>query len=67
MAGLRQWAAAMVTYHEVEKDVKPKIAKLHAAEGELKLAEKEKKVALEQLAEVQASLDNMQVRINWWF
>lgn len=40
----------------------PKIAKLRAAEAELRVAEKEKGSALEQLASVQASLDEMQVQ-----
>lgn len=51
----------MCTYHAVEKDVEPKIKALRAAEGELRVAEKEKNAALAQLATVQASLDDMQV------
>lgn len=62
MAGLCNWAAAMCTYHAVEKDVAPKTAKLREAEAELKVAEKEKNAALLQLETVQASLDDMQVR-----
>lgn len=62
MAGLCNWAAAMCTYHNVEKDVEPKIKALRAAEGELRVAEKEKNAALAQLATVQASLDDMQAR-----
>ena len=61
MAGLCNWAAAMCTYHTVEKDVAPKIVKLRAAEAELRIAEREKNAALSELATVQASLDNMQV------
>ena len=61
MAGLCNWAAAMCTYHAVEKDVAPKIVNLRAAEAELKVAEKEKNTALAELATVQASLDDMQV------
>lgn len=52
----------MCTYHAVEKDVAPKIIKLRAAEAELKVAEKEKNAALADLATVQGSLDDMQVR-----
>lgn len=62
VAGLCNWAAAMCTYHAVEKDVEPKIKALRAAEAELRVAEKEKNAALAQLATVQASLDDMQVR-----
>ena len=61
VAGLCNWAAAMCTYHAVEKDVEPKIKALRAAEAELRVAEKEKNAALAQLATVQASLDDMQV------
>lgn len=52
----------MCTYHAVEKEVAPKIAKLRAAEAELRVAEREKAAALEQLATVQASLDEMQAQ-----
>lgn len=61
VAGLCNWAAAMCTYHAVEKDVTPKMSKLRDAEAELKVAEKEKNSALAELAVVQASLDDMQV------
>lgn len=64
VAGLCNWAAAMCTYHAVEKDVEPKLKALRAAEAELRVAEKEKNAALAQLATVQASLDDMQVRIS---
>ena len=65
MAGLCNWAAAMCTYHNVEKDVEPKIKALRAAEAELRVAEKEKNAALAQLATVQASLDDMQVTLQF--
>ena len=61
VAGLCSWAEAMCTYHEVAKEVEPKIAALNLAEGELRAASRERDAALEQLAIVQASLDAMQV------
>ena len=62
MAGLCNWAEAMCTYHEVAKEVDPKITALRAAEGELRVASKQRDAALEQLALVQGRLDAMQVR-----
>lgn len=62
VAGLCNWAEAMCTYHAVEKDVAPKIARLREAEAELRVAEREKGAAVQQLATVQASLDDMQAR-----
>ena len=52
----------MCTYHEVAKEVDPKITALRAAEGELRVASKQRDAALEQLALVQGRLDAMQVR-----
>lgn len=63
MAGLCNWAAAMVTYHEVATVVEPKIVALHGAEAELKVATREKDTALALLAVVQAKLDEMQANI----
>ena len=63
VAGLCNWANAMVTYHKVAKEVEPKINALHGAEAELKVATREKDTALELLAVVQAKLDEMQVRV----
>ena len=61
MAGLCNWAEAMCTYHNVAKEVDPKIEALRAAESQLKIAIKEKDAALDQLLVVQTRLDVMQV------
>ena len=61
VAGVCNWAEAMCTYHNVAKEVEPKIETLHAAEMKLKIATKEKDAALEQLLVVQIRLDAMQV------
>lgn len=61
VAGLCNWAEAMCTYHNVAKEVDPKIEALHAAESQLRTATKEKDAALEQLLVVQTRLDVMQV------
>ncbi len=62
VAGLCSWAEAMCTYHEVAKEVEPKIQALSLAEGELRAASRERDAALEQLSIVQGSLDAMQAR-----
>ena len=62
VAGLCNWAAAMVKYHEVAVMVEPKIVTLRGAEGELRAATKEQHAALALLAVVQGNLDAMQVR-----
>ena len=62
VAGLCNWAEAMCTYHEVAKEVDPKITALRAAEEELRVATKQRDAALDQLALVQGRLDAMQVR-----
>ena len=63
VAGVCNWAEAMCTYHNVAKEVEPKIEALHAAELKLKIASKEKDAALEQLLVVQTRLDAMQVHL----
>jgi hypothetical protein len=60
VAGLCNWTKAMCTYHVIAKVVEPKIASLREAEGELKIAMKERKVADDKMAEVQGGLDKMQ-------
>jgi len=60
VAGLCNWTKAMCTYHQIAVVVEPKIVSLRAAEGELKIAMKEKGQAEEKMAEVQANLDKMQ-------
>ncbi len=62
VAGLCNWAAAMVKYHEVAVMVEPKIVTLRGAEAELRAATKEQDAALALLAVVQGNLDAMQVR-----
>ena len=61
MAGLCNWAAAMVKYHDVAVMVEPKIVTLRGAEAELRIATKEQDAALAMLAVVQGELDAMQV------
>ena len=60
VAGLCNWAKAMVTYHTVAKVVEPKIVALRESETELKIANKEKQRAEDNMAEVQSKLDSMQ-------
>ena len=60
VAGLCNWAKAMVTYHTVAKVVEPKIVALRESETELKIANKEKHRAEDNMAEVQSKLDSMQ-------
>ena len=64
VAGLCNWANAMETYHFVAKEVEPKIIALRGAEAELKTAEKEKKAAEDNMAQVQEKLDVMQAQFD---
>ena len=64
VAGLCNWAMSMVTYHEVAKVVDPKILMLRAAEADMKMAMKEKNAAVDELAKVQAALDEMQAKFD---
>jgi hypothetical protein len=64
VAGLCNWSESMCRYHEIAKVVEPKIAALHAAEAELKVATKEKNAAEERMAKVQAKLDEMQAQFD---
>ena len=64
VAGLCNWAMSMVTYHEVAKVVDPKILMLRAAEADMKMAMKEKNAADDELAKVQAALDEMQAKFD---
>lgn len=52
VAGLCNWAAAMCTYHDVAKEVEPKIKTLRAAEEELAVAQREQAKAQDNLAQV---------------
>ena len=64
VAGLCNWCEAMKTYHFVAKVVDPKIIMLRAAEAELKVAMKAKQAAEDELAKVQANLDEMQAKFD---
>lgn len=64
VAGLCNWAEAMCQYHNVAKVVEPKIVKLRESEEELRVANKERQAAEEELAVVQAKLDEMQQRFD---
>ena len=64
VAGLCNWSQAMATYHDVAKVVEPKINTLRDAEGQLKIATKQKDAAEKDLATVQASLDKMQAEFD---
>lgn len=64
VAGLCNWAESMCKYHEVAKVVEPKIAKLHEAEAELRVATKERTAVEEELAVVQGRLDEMQAKFD---
>ena len=64
VAGLCNWCEAMKTYHFVAKVVDPKIIMLSAAEAELKVAMKAKQAAEDELAKVQANLDEMQAKFD---
>jgi dynein heavy chain len=60
VAGLCNWAEAMCQFHVTAKVVEPKIVKLRESEDELRVATKERQVAEDELATVQARLDEMQ-------
>ncbi|KAI3432720.1 hypothetical protein D9Q98_004263 [Chlorella vulgaris] len=64
VAGLCNWAKSMCKYHEVAKEVEPKIEKLRESEAELKLATRERQQAEEELAVVQGRLDEMQTQFD---
>jgi len=65
VAGLCNWCKAMYTYHYIAVTVGPKIAMLHEAESELKLATREKEAAESKMAEVQGELDRMQAEFDF--
>eukprot|EP00887_Chlorella_sp_A99_P001633 scaffold8.g1633.t1 len=64
VAGLCNWAESMCKYHMVAKVVEPKIAALHEAEAELRVAVRERAAVEEELAVVQGKLDEMQAKFD---